>query len=122
MRNGYADARFCREDYVAVRAEAFDVINAVLDFVQRLEGLEGTVPRKDIDAARTEARSLAERERSIGASLVAREALTSPVSGVIARADLVAGQVVESREASAAIGKRAAALFKSRLNATIGAP
>ena len=36
---------------------------------QRLESLEGTVPRKDIDAARTEASSLAERERSIGASL-----------------------------------------------------
>ena len=39
LRNGYADARFCREDYLAVRGEAFDLINAVLDFVQRLEGL-----------------------------------------------------------------------------------
>ena len=66
--------------------------------VQRLEGLEGTVPRKEIDAARTDARSLAERERSISGSLVAREALTAPVSGVIARADLVVGQVVESRD------------------------
>ncbi len=66
--------------------------------VQRLEGLEGTVPRKEIEAARTEAASLAERERSIGASLVAREALTAPVSGVIARADLVVGQVVEPRD------------------------
>ena len=66
--------------------------------VQRLEGLEGTVPRKEIEAARTDAASLAERERSIGASLVSREALTAPVAGVIARADLVAGQVVESRD------------------------
>lgn len=66
--------------------------------VQRLEGLEGTVPRKDIEAARSEATSLAERERSIGGSLVAREALTAPVSGVIARADLVVGQVVEPRD------------------------
>jgi cobalt-zinc-cadmium efflux system membrane fusion protein len=66
--------------------------------VQRLEGLEGTVPRKDIDAARTEAISLAERERSIGSSLAAREALTAPVSGVIARADIAAGQVVEPRD------------------------
>lgn len=66
--------------------------------LQRLEGLEGTVPRKEIEAARTEAASLAERERSIGASLVAREALTAPVSGVIARADLVVGQVVEPRD------------------------
>lgn len=66
--------------------------------VQRLEGLEGTVPRKDIDAARTEAKSLAERERSIGASLSSREELAAPVSGVIARADLVVGQVVEPRD------------------------
>ncbi|URI09392.1 HlyD family efflux transporter periplasmic adaptor subunit [Aquincola tertiaricarbonis] len=64
----------------------------------RLEGLEGTVPRKEIETARTEARSLAERERSIGGSLVAREALTAPVSGVIARADLAVGQVVEPRD------------------------
>ena len=66
--------------------------------VQRLEGLEGTVPRKEIEAARTEAASLAERERSIGASLVAREALVAPVNGVIARADLAAGQVVDPRD------------------------
>jgi len=66
--------------------------------LKRLEGLEGTVPRKEIDAARTEAASLVERERSIGASLVARETLTAPVSGVIARTDLVVGQVVEPRD------------------------
>lgn len=66
--------------------------------VQRLEGLEGTVPRKEIEAARTEAKSLVERERSIGDSLVARETLTAPVSGVIARAELVVGQIVESRD------------------------
>ena len=66
--------------------------------VQRLEGLEGTVPRKEIEAARTEATSLAERERSIGGSLVARETLSAPVSGVIARADLAVGQVVEPRD------------------------
>jgi hypothetical protein len=66
--------------------------------VQRLEGLEGTVPRKEIEAARAEAQSLAERERSIGGSLVARETLTAPITGVIARADLVVGQVIESRD------------------------
>ena len=66
--------------------------------LKRLESLEGTVPRKEIEAARVEARSLAERERSIGASLDAREALRAPVSGVIARVSLQAGQVVESRE------------------------
>lgn len=66
--------------------------------LQRLEGLEGTVPRKEIEAARIEAVSLAERERGIGASLVARESLVAPVNGVIARADLVVGQVVEPRD------------------------
>lgn len=66
--------------------------------VKRLESLEGTVPRKDIEAARIEAQSLTERERSIADSLQAREALRAPVSGVIARADLKAGQIVESRE------------------------
>lgn len=39
LRNGYADTHFSRDDYLAVRAEAFDLINAVLDFLQRLEGL-----------------------------------------------------------------------------------
>jgi len=66
--------------------------------LRRLESLEGTVPRKDIDAARVEARSLAEREQSIAASLEAREALRAPVSGVIARAAMKAGQIVEARE------------------------
>ena len=66
--------------------------------MQRLESLEGTVPRKEIDAARAELQSLSERERAVGDSLVSREALTAPVSGVIARADVIAGQVVESRD------------------------
>jgi len=66
--------------------------------VRRLEGLEGTVPRKELENARAEARALAERERSIESSLAARESLQAPVSGVIARADLVVGQVVEPRD------------------------
>ena len=66
--------------------------------VQRLQSLEGTVPRKEIEAARAELQSLSAREKSIGASLAAREALLAPVSGVIARADATKGQVVEARE------------------------
>lgn len=65
---------------------------------QRLESLEGTVPRKEIEAARTEAQSLAQRERSIGDSLTARETLVAPVAGVIGRAEVLAGQVVEARD------------------------
>lgn len=66
--------------------------------VQRLESLEGTVPRKEIEAAKAELQSLTQREESIGASLSAREALRAPVSGAIARANAVSGQVVEARE------------------------
>ena len=66
--------------------------------VQRLQSLEGTVPRKEIEAARAELQSLIARDKSIGASLAAREALLAPVSGVIARADATKGQVVEARE------------------------
>jgi membrane fusion protein, heavy metal efflux system len=65
---------------------------------QRLESLEGTVPRKEIEAAQIDARGLAERERSIGGSLVSVETLTAPVSGVVARTDLAVGQVVEPRD------------------------
>lgn len=66
--------------------------------LQRLTALEGSVPRKEIDAARIEAQSLAERERRIGASVATREALRAPVSGVIARVDLKAGQMVDGRD------------------------
>lgn len=66
--------------------------------LRRLESLEGTVPRKDIDAARVEAQSLAEREQRIAASLDAREPLRAPISGVIARAELKVGQIVEARD------------------------
>ena len=66
--------------------------------LRRLESLEGTVPRKDIDAARIDVQSLTEREQRIAASLDAREPLRAPVSGVIARADVKAGQIVDTRE------------------------
>lgn len=79
----------------ALRAELSAARELAEQRLQRLQSLEGTVPRKDIDAARTEARALAAREQSIAASLVAREPLRSPVSGVVARSELQLGQVVE---------------------------
>ncbi len=66
--------------------------------VQRLEALEGTVPRKDIEAARAELASLVEREQRITQSIVAREPLLSPADGVVARADVTLGQVVEPKD------------------------
>ncbi len=64
--------------------------------LQRLESLEGSVPRKDIDAARAELGGLREREAGVGASLARREALAAPVTGVVASVTLVAGQVVQA--------------------------
>lgn len=63
--------------------------------VKRLEELEGSVPRKEIEAARAEVESLREREGRYASSLEAREALAAPVDGVVARAEAIAGQVVE---------------------------
>jgi hypothetical protein len=66
--------------------------------VARLQQLEGSVPRKEIEAARNEVQSLTERLNVIGGSLSAAETLRAPVTGVIASANVVAGQVVEARE------------------------
>lgn len=66
--------------------------------VARLKELADTVPRKDIEAAESEAASLAERIAAVGAGLATREALVAPVAGVIASAHVVAGQVVDARE------------------------
>ncbi len=82
----------------ALRAELRSNRDLAAQRVQRLQSLEGTVPRKDIEAAQAELQSLTAREKSISASLGAREALVAPVSGVIARADAVLGQVVEARD------------------------
>ena len=65
---------------------------------QRMEQLEGSVPQKEIDAARAEAVSLKARKTAVANSLSQTEALRSPVSGVISMANVVAGQMVEARE------------------------
>ena len=66
--------------------------------VARLTVLSDTVPRKEIEIAESEVASLAARISVIGAGLAAREALLAPVSGVIASAHVVSGQVVDARE------------------------
>lgn len=66
--------------------------------VTRLRDLADTVPRKEIDTAEAELSSLTERVSAIGGGLSTREALIAPVSGVIASAKAVAGQVVDARE------------------------
>lgn len=64
----------------------------------RLRELSDTVPRKDIEAAESEVASLQARISAVGGGLQARDALVAPVSGVIASANAVAGQVVDARE------------------------
>jgi cobalt-zinc-cadmium efflux system membrane fusion protein len=66
--------------------------------VKRLESLEGTVPQKEIEAARAELTSLAGRERAVSGSVGGSEALVAPASGVIATANILNGQIVEARD------------------------
>lgn len=64
----------------------------------RLAELEGTVPRKEIEQTRYEVEALSERIAAVGGSLSNRDTLVAPVSGVIASANAVSGQMVEARE------------------------
>ena len=63
----------------------------------RLKELADSVPRKEIEAAESELASLTTRGAAIAGGLGGREALLAPVSGVIASAHAVAGQVLEAR-------------------------
>jgi RND family efflux transporter MFP subunit len=64
----------------------------------RLSQLEGVVAQRDLDAARAEARSLAERKAALDAALQRREALRAPAAGVVSAVNASIGQVVEARE------------------------
>lgn len=64
----------------------------------RLRELADTVPRKEIEATENESESLGQRIGAVDRGLATREALVSPVAGVIASAGVVAGQVVDARE------------------------
>ncbi|HEY0586925.1 MAG TPA: HlyD family efflux transporter periplasmic adaptor subunit [Pseudoduganella sp.] len=66
--------------------------------VKRLEALEGSVARKDIDAARAELASLLGREKATAAALGGAEPIAAPADGVLASAQVLLGQIVESRD------------------------
>jgi biotin carboxyl carrier protein len=66
--------------------------------VKRLESLEGTVPQKEIEAARAELTGLIGRERAVSASVGGNEVIAAPASGVIATANVLSGQIVEARD------------------------
>lgn len=87
-----------RSNQVAQAAELRAQRNLADKRLTRLQELADTVPRKEIEAAQSEVSSLNERLAAIGAGLSTRETLVAPVSGVIASANVVTGQVVDARE------------------------
>lgn len=84
----------------AQRAELASARGLAEQRVARLRQLSDTVPRRELEAAEAEAEGLRARIEALsqGQGAGAREALRAPVSGVIASAQAVAGQVVEARE------------------------
>lgn len=64
----------------------------------RQQALEGTVPRKEIEATQAEMASLKQRVNAIRGGIDVGEALLAPADGVVARADVVAGQVVDAKD------------------------
>lgn len=93
-----ASAPIERANQAALLAELRAAQTLAQQRVARLRELADTVPRKEIEAAESEAASLAARIAAAGSGLAAREALVAPVSGVVASANAVAGQVVDARE------------------------
>ena len=87
-----------RANQIAQGAELRGNLELARQRVARLSQLEGTVPAKDIEAAKSEARSLEQRLAAVGASVSAVETLTAPINGVIAATHITLGQVVDARE------------------------
>jgi hypothetical protein len=87
-----------RAQQVAQQAELRAARTLAEQRLQRLQSLADTVPRKDIDAARNELGSLDARLAALAPAAAPTELLRAPVSGVIARSEAVAGQVVEARD------------------------
>lgn len=87
-----------RSNQLAQQAELRASRDLAARRVARLKELADTVPRKEIEAAESELQSFTQRLGAVGAGLSTRDALLAPVSGVIASASAVAGQVVDARE------------------------
>jgi membrane fusion protein, heavy metal efflux system len=66
--------------------------------VNRLETLEGTVPRKDIETARAELLALQGQNKALAGSISGHVSIVSPANGVISKVAAMNGQVVEARE------------------------
>ena len=87
-----------RGDRQAARADVAAQAAILEKRVARLEQLEGSVPRKEIEQARIELEGLQARRAALDTALGGRIALTAPVAGVVAAAHVGVGQVVEGKE------------------------
>lgn len=87
-----------RGNQLAQQAELRAARALAVKQLARLTELADTVPAKDIEAAQSEVSSLTDRLGAISGGLSNRDTLVAPVSGVIASAHAVAGQVVDARE------------------------
>ena len=67
--------------------------------VTRYSQLEGSVPQKEIEAAKLELQAYKQQRAALSNGLNGRLPLTAPVSGVVSKVTVVAGQVVEARQA-----------------------
>jgi RND family efflux transporter MFP subunit len=92
-----ATAAFERGERVAQQAELNAQLQIAERRVTRLEQLEGSVPAREIEAARVELQSLRERRRALAASLDASQRLVAPVSGVVSAVEVAAGSVVDAQ-------------------------
>ncbi|MDD2741543.1 MAG: HlyD family efflux transporter periplasmic adaptor subunit [Rhodocyclaceae bacterium] len=93
-----ASSRLERAGQQAQIAEWQAALHLAEQRLARLQQLVHTVPRKEIEAAASEVRSLAGRLAAGRSGLAGRDALRAPVDGVIASSQVVAGQVVEARD------------------------
>lgn len=66
--------------------------------LRRYEQLEGSIPQKEIEAARSEAHALQQQKTALASGLSGRLPLAAPATGVISNIAVVAGQLVEARD------------------------
>lgn len=80
------------------RAELAEVkanITLAQQRVERMKALQGTVPKKELEAAQAQLSALQGRERALSNSVSGRHTLLAPANGVIAKSNVLNGQVVE---------------------------
>jgi len=79
----------------AQQAELRAALHVAERRLARLQELADTVARKDLEASAADVDGLRQRLSALNSGLSRRDALVAPVSGVIASAHAVAGQVVQ---------------------------